>query len=264
MSDKASSEMTFLDHLEELRWHLIRSVVAVSIFAIAAFVFKTIVFDVIFLGPSDKSFITNTLLCQLGICINELPMELLNYEMAGQFLTHIKISIISGVVIAFPYIVWEIWKFVAPALYQNERSVARRIIFIIWFLFFLGVAFGYFVICPLSVNFLVNYQVTELAENKIRIMSYVSTIASISLAAGILFQLPVFVFFLTKIGLLTPQVLKKYRRHSLVVILLLSAIITPPDIFSQVLVSVPLLILYEIGIAISKRVLRLQEKRNKS
>ena len=246
--------MTFLEHLEELRWHIVRSAIAVLVFAIAAFVFKNIVFDVIFLGPSHHDFITNRLLCSIGICLNQKAIQLINFEMAGQFLTHIKISIIAGIVIAFPYIVFEIWRFIRPALYSDEKRITRGIILIIWLLFFVGIAFAYFVICPLSVNFLINYQVTEQAENTIKIMSYVSTIASISLAGGILFQLPVAIFFLSKVGIVTPEILKHYRRHALVIILVLSAIITPPDVFSQILVSVPILVLYELSIIISRRI----------
>lgn len=267
MSETTKNEMTFLEHLEELRWHLVRSLLAVVLFGLLAFVFKYIVFDIIVLGPSKPEFLTNKWLCYFGqellnstkLCINAKPILLQNIQMAGQFMAHIKISLIAGIVVAFPYIFYEFWLFIRPALYTKERGLARGAVFAISFLFFLGVVFGYFVICPLSINFLTNYQVSDLAINNIKLMSYVSLVASICLAAGILFELPVIVYFFSKIGLLTPEFLKKYRKHSLVVILVLAAIITPPDIFSQILVALPMLLLYEVSIVISKRIVNKQK-----
>lgn len=265
MGDKENNEMTFLEHLEELRWHLIRSLVVIIVVGILAFVFKEIVFDIIILGPSKSDFFTNYWLCQFGtqsflhttkLCINSIPIKLQNIQMAGQFTAHIKISLIAGIVMAFPYIFFEFWNFVKPALHTKERNTARGSIFVISLLFFAGVLFGYYVICPLSINFLYNYQVSDIAVNDIKLMSYISIIASICLASGVLFELPVIVMFLSKIGLLTPEFLKKYRKHALLIILVLSAIITPPDIFSQILVSLPLLLLYEISIKISARIVR--------
>ncbi len=260
--------MTFLEHLEELRWHLIRSLVVIILFAILAFVFKKIVFDIIILGPSKSDFFTNYWLCHFGthsflntnkLCINANPIKLQNIQMAGQFTAHIKISLITGIVVAFPYVFYEFWRFVNPALYSKERKMARGSVFAISLLFFVGVLFGYYIICPLSVNFLYNYQVSDLAVNDIKLMSYISIISSICLASGILFELPVIVMFFTEIGLLTPAFLKKYRKHALLVILILSAIITPPDVFSQILVSLPLLLLYEISIKISARITKKHE-----
>lgn len=259
MSDKKNTDMTFLEHLEELRWHIIRSLVAILLGTVAAFVFKTIVFDILFLGPSKPEFFTNQFLCQIGICINQEEIDLQNLQMSGQFMTHIRISLIMGFILAFPYIVFEIWRFVSPALHNNERNVAQGSILIIWLLFILGVLFGYYVICPLSINFLINYKVADSVVNIIKLRSYISTISSIVLSSGILFQLPVFVLFLSKVGIVTPVILKKYRKHALVIILVLSALITPPDVFSQILVAVPVLVLYEISIAIAKKV----EKKSK-
>jgi sec-independent protein translocase protein TatC len=165
-----------------------------------------------------------------------------------------------GLFLAFPYLAYEFWRFISPALYKKERKHARGAVFAISMLFLLGVAFGYFIICPLSVNFLFNYQVSELAENNIKLMSYVSTVTAVSFAAGVMFELPAIIYFLSKVGLVTPEFLRKYRRHSIVIILLLSAIITPPDIFSQVLVCFPLLFLYEISIGISKRIVKKRER----
>ncbi|MBN2275000.1 MAG: twin-arginine translocase subunit TatC [Bacteroidales bacterium] len=253
--------MTFLEHLEELRWHLIRSAVAIVVIAVLAFMYKHIVFDLIILGPSRADFLTNRLLCRLGValdipklCLNTRPMVLQSIEMAGQFTTHIKISVIAGLVIASPYVFYEFWKFVRPALYSKERRAARGAVLAVSFLFFTGVLFGYYVICPLTVNFLFNYRVSDMAQNNIKLMSYVSTITGIGMAAGVVFELPAVVYFLTRIGLVTPDFLKKFRKHAIVAILLLAAIITPsPDVFSQLLVAFPLFFLYEISILISRR-----------
>jgi sec-independent protein translocase protein TatC len=271
---RVRDEMSFLDHLEELRWHIIRSIVAIMVFAILAFVFKEIIFDEIILAPKNKDFFSNRILCDFGelvkrnlpfiknnrLCINSKQLDLISIKMAGQFSSHIIISLIAGVVVAFPYIFWEFWRFIVPALYLNEKTVARGAVGISSFLFLLGVLFGYFVIVPLSVHFLGSYVVSDQVTNRIYLRSYISTLTSIVLAAGIIFELPVLVYFLSKVGLVTPDFLKKYRRHAIVLILILSAIITPPDIFSQVLVCMPLFVLYEIGIAISKRVIKKQQE----
>jgi sec-independent protein translocase protein TatC len=268
-----NSEMSFLEHLEELRWHLIRSVVAVLIFSGAAFIFKQMVFDNIIMAPSKPDFLSTAWLCNFGakinallvqwgignenpdvLCLNTNPLKLQSITMAGQFLAHIKISLITGFVMAFPYIALEFWRFITPALHSGEKKYARGAVFSISLLFLMGVSFGYFIICPLSVNFLANYQVSELAENNIKLMSYVSTVTAVSFAAGVMFELPAIIYFLSKVGLVTPEFLRKYRKHSIVIILLLSAVITPPDIFSQVLVCFPLIFLYEISIGISKRI----------
>lgn len=207
------------------------------------------------------------MLCKLGklinsvkLCINTNSNDLQNIHMTGQFLTHIKISILAGLIVAFPYIFYEFWKFITPALYQNERKHTKGAIFYSTLLFIMGVVFGYFVIAPLSVHFLENYEVSKKVTNEINLMSYISIVATIVLASGVLFELPVVVYFLSKIGIVTPEFLKKYRRHSLIVILALSAIITPPDVFSQILVSFPLIALYEISISISRRINKKQEE----
>jgi sec-independent protein translocase protein TatC len=178
--------------------------------------------------------------------------------MAEQFSMHIIVSLVAGIVIAFPYIFWEFWRFIIPALYDKEKNTAHGAVFFTSLLFILGVLFGYYIISPLSVNFLGNYKVSESVISAPTLRSYVQTITSVVLAAGLVFQLPILVYFLSKVGLVTPDFLKKYRRHSLVLIVTLSAIITPPDIFSQVLVAMPLMILYEIGIAISRRITKQQ------
>lgn len=264
---KEEREMTFLEHLEELRWHIIRSVLSIVVFAVAAFFFKDIIFDSIILAPRNPEFFTNRILCNLGdlvnikaLCINDTPFDLINIKMAGQFTTHITISIIAGMVVAFPYIFWEFWRFLSPALHDNEQGHARGAVFYSSILFVTGVLFGYFIIVPLSIHFLSSYSVSSEVANQIYLRSYIGTITSISLAGGLIFELPIVIYFLSRIGLVTPVFLRKYRRHSIVVILIAAAIITPPDIFSQVLVSLPLLVLYEIGIFISGRVERRRKR----
>jgi sec-independent protein translocase protein TatC len=253
--------MSFLDHLEELRWHIIRSLLAIFVLAVVAFLAKHIVFDKIILAPKTPEFWTNRMLCKLGqafniqrLCINSKPFDLKSIYMAGQFMAHIKISIIAGLTLGFPYVFYEFWKFIKPALYQNEKQHARGAIFYISLLFACGVLFGYYIISPLSVNFLGSYSVSDMVENQINLMSYVSTVTSVTLASGIVFELPAVIYFLSRVGLVTPEFLRKYRRHALILILVLAAIITPPDVFSQILVSLPLIFLYEISISISKRV----------
>ena len=270
MAKKTQDEMTFLEHLEELRWHLVRSFIAIFIGAILAFIFKDIIFDKIILAPKSPEFPSNVLLCRFGqrtgflqLCINTLPLEIISIKMAGQFSMHIMVSIIVGVVIAFPYIFYEFWRFIAPALHSTERRHARGAVFYSSVLFMIGVCFGYFVITPLTVHFLGSYSVSREVTNQINLISYVQTVTSVILACGVIFELPVLVYFLTKIGLVTPEFMKKYRRHSLVVILALSAIITPPDVFSQILVAVPLIILYEVGIFISRRIVKKQAREEK-
>lgn len=271
MSKKAEGEMSFLEHLEVMRWHLVRSIAAVVILALVAFVFKDIVFDKIILAPKEPPFPTNRWLCQLGellglqrICINQNPFSLQTVKMAEQFSMHIIVSLVAGIVIAFPYIFWEFWRFIVPALYDKEKRTASGAVFYTSLLFILGVAFGYFIIAPLSVNFLGNYKVSESVISAPTLRSYVQTITSVVLAAGIVFQLPILVYFLSKVGLVTPDFLKRYRRHSIILIVTLSAIITPPDVFSQVLVALPLMVLYEIGIGISRRIMRQQEEAMKA
>ena len=239
------------------------------VFSVLGFVFKHFVFDTVLLGPSKADFITCRWLCRLGmesfvhsnvLCINQKPIQLQSIQMAGQFMAHFKISLIGGLILAFPYVFYELWRFVRPALYTSERRVARGAVGAISLLFFIGVAFGYYIICPLSINFLYNYQVSELARNDIQLMSYVSLIAGICLASGVVFELPVIVMFLTRIGLLTPEFLRKYRKHAVVVMLIVAAIITPPDVFSQILVCLPLLVLYEVSIWIARRIVAREEQ----
>jgi sec-independent protein translocase protein TatC len=265
----SNEEMTFLEHLEDLRWHLVRSLIAIIVLGVVAFIFHDIVFDELIMAPKSPDFFTNKALCSFGnaihvkaLCINMNPFEIINIKMAGQFMTHIVVSLIAGIIVGFPYIFFEFWRFISPAFYEKEKRHTRGAIFFTSLLFILGVLFGYYIICPLSVHFLGSYTVSAEVANRIHLTSYISTVSSITLASGILFELPILVFFLTKIGIVTPGFLKKYRKHALIIILALSAIITPPDVFSQILVAVPLLLLYEISIRISRRILRKEQAAN--
>ena len=263
-------EMSFLEHLEVLRWHLIRSVLAVLLFTVIAFFYKDVLFDVILLGPKNINFPTYKSLCfmskylgfQEALCLKESPFELINISMSGQFSTHILASLVAGFIVAFPYIFWELWSFIKPALYFNETRTVRGVVFFSSTLFLLGVLFGYYVIAPLSVNFLGSYQVSANVVNQINLTSFISTVTLVTLANGIIFELPILVYFLSRFGLLNPEMMRAYRKHALICILILSAIITPPDVASQFLVSLPLLVLYEISIRISKRVVSIKKNKN--
>lgn len=257
--------MSFLDHLEALRFHLLRSVAVILVLTVIAFLAKSIVFGVIILGPSKPDFITYRLLCEVAnwlsipaLCIDELPFTIQSRQMTGQFSMHMTSSVVVGFVAAFPYVFWEIWRFISPGLYSKEKNAARGAVFFVSFLFLLGASFGYFVLSPLSINFLANYQLDPTILNEFDITSYVTTLVMLVLASAIMFQLPVVVYFLSMSGLVTSKMLKAYRKHSIVVILIVSAIITPPDVISQLLIAMPILVLYEVGIMIAKR---LEKKR---
>tara|TARA_R110001583_G_scaffold1775_1_gene13607 strand:- start:1084 stop:1911 length:828 start_codon:yes stop_codon:yes gene_type:complete len=267
---KVEKDMSFLDHVEELRWHLVRSTVVVFIFAIVAFIMKDFVFNTILFAPKEANFITYRFFCEVsklfgtdGLCIDNIPFTFQSLAMAEQFSVHIWTSITVGFIIAFPFIIWEFWKFISPGLYEKERKGAAIFIIISSFLFFIGVLFGYYLVTPLSVNFLGNYSVSEIVERNITIGSYISLVRSSSLASGLIFELPIVMFFLTKMGLVTPDFLKKYRKHALVVVLILAAIITPPDIISQIIVGIPIMVLYEVSIIISKVVVKRELKNSK-
>ena len=265
--DDEPGEMSFLDHLEELRWHLIRSLTAIFVFAIAAFVSKGIIFGEIILGPSKPSFWTYRMLCNLSeilnsdaLCISELPFIIQSRQMTGQFSMHITSSFVIGLICAFPYAFWEIWRFVKPGLYDKEKKAASGATFYVSLLFFMGVFFGYFVVTPISINFLSNYQIDPSILNEFDIISYVSTVTTLVLACALLFQLPIVVYFATKAGLVSSSLLKTYRKHSIIVILMLSAVLTPPDPFSQVLIAIPLGLLYQLSILIA---VKLEKKERK-
>lgn len=257
--------MSFLDHLEALRWHLLRSISAILILSVAAFVAKSFVFGIVILGPSKVDFITYRWLCNVSdyfgmpaLCIDELPFTIQSRQMTGQFTMHMTSSFVVGFIAAFPFVFWEVWRFISPGLYDQEKNAARGAVFFVSLLFFLGAAFGYYILSPLSINFLSNYQLDPSILNEFDITSYISTLTMLVLASAIMFQLPVVVYFLAMSGLVTSGMLRSYRRHAIVVILVLAAVITPPDVISQILIAMPILVLYEAGIQIAKR---LEKKR---
>lgn len=263
---KTEAEMSFLEHLEELRWHIVRSAVAVLVFAVAAFIMKDFIFNNVILAPKGPEFWTNRMFAKLGdlvgseaLKINQQHLNLIAIKMADQFMLHIMVSIIVGLILASPVVFFEFWRFIKPALYEKEKQHASGAVFYTTVLFLMGVLFGYYLIVPLSIHFLGSYSISDQVVNQINTRSYISTLTSISFAGGVVFLIPIFSYFLSKVGILTPQFMKTYRRHAYVLMLLLSAIITPPDIFSQVMVCFPLVFLYEIGILISRRVVKKRE-----
>lgn len=255
-------EMTFLEHLEELRWHLIRSIAAIFIFMIAAWFLKEWVYGELILGPTKPDFWTHKKLCDLGqsigvdgLCFNEVAFKFQNREVSGQFMLAITSSAVIGLLIAFPYVIWEIWSFIKPGLRPVERRAARGAVFIVSTLFFAGVAFGYFIVTPFGVHFLAEFQLDPSIENQYDIKNYLSILTTLTLACGLMFQLPVIITVLTKIGIVNPSFLQEYRRHAFVVILIVAAVITPsPDVISQLLVAFPLYFLFEVSILVSKRI----------
>ena len=265
---KSPDEMSFLDHLEELRWHLIRSTIAVVIIASITLLIPEFIFDTVLLGPKSMDFPTYRFFCKVGtfigidsnFCADELPLIIQNREMSGQFSIYIWTAIWAGFILGFPYILYEMWKFISPGLHQNERKHSRGFIFSASLLFFSGALFGYYLVAPLSINFLGTFTVSAQVTNNIDISSFVGTVRTSVIACGLIFELPIIVYFLTKVGLVTPEILRKYRKISLVVVLILAAVVTPPDVVSQILVALPILGLYQVSIYISKRVLKRQAK----
>lgn len=264
---KSESEMTFWNHLEALRWHFIRSAIAIVVLATLALIYNDFIFTNVILAPKESSFITNEMLCWFGnkinvdyFCINSMNLKIINTSMAGQLTISIWVALVAGLIMAVPYVLWEFWRFVKPALNEKEVKYSKGFVVITSLLFLIGVLFSYFLIVPLTVNFLGSYKVSDSVENYITLDSYISTVTSLSFATGLVFEFPILVYFLTKIGIITPQFLTKQRRYIIVVILVVGAIITPPDVFSQVMVSIPLYGLYEASIIISKRVFKKRKK----
>ena len=210
-----NDEMSFLDHLEVLRWHLVRSSVVICLFTIVAFIFKSILFDGIILAQKSSDFWTYRMFCKFShligrgdaLCMQDINFNLININMSGQFTTHIMTSIIAGLIIAFPYMLYEFWRFISPALKKTEKKYARALVFSGSFLFTIGILFGYYFVSPLSVQFLGNYQVSDLVKNQINLSSFISTITTVTLACGLIFELPLLFYFLSKIGLVTPQMM---------------------------------------------------------
>ena len=258
---EVKAEMSFLDHLETLRWHIIKSAIAVVTFAILAYVYSEFVWNSIILAPKNPDFWTSRMLIKLGdflgyksVGLMSKPLNLINFNMSGQFMVDVWTAIIAGFIVAFPYVMYQFWSFIKPALYDNERRHASGAVAVMSGLFFIGVLFGYYLIVPFSLDWLASYSISTEVVNQINILSYISSVTSIVIAGGVAFELPVLVYFLSKIGVLTPKFLRKYRRHSYVVLLIIAAIITPPDVLSQMIVCIPLVILFELSIIISGKV----------
>lgn len=270
MAKKNLNEMSFLDHLEELRWLLVRSTIAVLILATVAFLISDYIFDVIIFGPTKADFITYRFFCdlssQLGnselICVKEMPFIIQNTNMEGQINVLIWSCITAGFILSFPFILWEVWKFISPALYESEKKHAKLFIFSSSMLFFIGVLFGYYVIVPMSVNFFATFTVSNVVINQFSIDSYIGMVKTSVIACGLFFELPIIIYFLTKVGLVTPEFLRKYWKYAVIIILFVAAIVTPPDVVSQIIVTIPMLIIYEASILISKIVVKNQNKQN--
>lgn len=262
------AEMSFLDHLEELRWLLVRGSIAIMIGGCVAFAFSEFIFDEIIFAPKRGDFITYRIFCELAnkydldksFCIQELPFEIQSRSMDGQFSTDIWTAITAGFILAFPFILWEFWKFISPALYDKEKKYAVLFIITTSLLFFIGVIFGHYLITPLSLNFLGNYRISALVKNDIDLDSYLSLVKTTAISCGLVFELPIVMYFLAKIGLVSASFLRKYRRYAYVIILIIAAIVTPPDVVSQMIVTIPLVILYETSIFIAARMDRKRAK----
>lgn len=266
----ANGEMGFTDHIEALRWHLVRGLAAIIICAIFVFFNVEWIFDNIIMGPTHHNFISYRALCSFGqlihvdaLCLEDVKMKFQNTQMAGQFMMSFSISFMLGFILAFPYVFWEFWKFIKPALKENELKYAKGIVFWSSTLFFLGVAFAYFLIAPFTINFFAGYQLSPDFENIITIGNYYDTMSDLVLGMGIVFELPILVYFLSRVGVLTPKLMRDQRRFAIVIIMVLAAVITPPDWFSIFLVAVPLVILYETGIVVSARILKEKKMKEK-
>lgn len=263
-------EMAFTDHIEELRWHIVRSLIAVLVGGIFAFVNIEWIFEHIIMGPSHSHFISYKVLCKLGhlihlekvLCLQEIQMEFQNTELSGQFMMSFSSSFMIGFILAFPYIFWEFWKFIKPALTDNELKYAKGIVFWISLLFFMGVGFAYYVIAPFTINFFANYTLSSNFKNIITISNYYDTMSDLVLGLGLVFELPVLVYFLSRVGILTPNFMKDKRNYAILIIFVLAAVITPPDWFSIWLVALPLILLYEVAIRISQRVQKNKRKKD--
>jgi len=259
--DESEKEMTFWDHLTELRKRLFRMILAWLVMTVVAFIYSRFIFDKILLAPKNSDFITYKWLCKLGelihvdtLCLPPMSLSIINLNLSGQFMTDMTVSMFAGLILGSPFIIYQIWQFVMPALYVKERKYARRAVFVMMFLFIIGVLFSYYFMVPWTLNFLGTYQVSETVLNQISLSSYISTVTSTILGVGIVFELPVVVYVLAKLGIVTPKFLKANRKYALIIILIIAAIITPPDVFSQTIATIPLYALYEISILVAKRV----------
>lgn len=260
-----TNEMGFLDHLEELRWHVIRAGISVVVFAIIALIFQKEVFEYIIYAPKKADFITYKIFCAISeaTCFSPPELPLITRELGEQFFMGITVSLYLGVVASFPYIFYEFWKFIKPGLYDKEIKIANRLIGVTSFLFILGVSFGYYIIAPFAITFLGSYSVGTEATNSPTLSSYVNYLTMFTIPVGLAFELPIVVYFLAKIGLVGPEIMKKFRREAFLVIFIVAAVITPPDALTQILVGIPMYILYEISITVAARVVKDGEQKEK-
>lgn len=261
------TEMSFLQHLEELRWHLVRSSIVIVVFGIAAFCLNDFLFDTVIFGPLRQDFISYKALCSLGyrigagdvMCMVVKPAHLQTLSASEQFFNHMWISLLCGLILGFPFVLWELWKFIRPALKNQEIGPVKIFVVIASILFLIGIFFGYFLLFPMSYNFLINYQVSSsgIVQTQNTFDDYISLISTMTLVSGIIFEMPVLVYFLTRMTLLTPQFMRKYRKHAVIIILIAAAVITPsPDVTSQMVVAVPMYLLYELSVFVSAWVIK--------
>ena len=268
--EEVSLQMSFMQHLDALRWHLVRSAFAIVVLAVTLFCFNNFLFDTVIFGPLKQDFFSYKAFCAIGhkigagdvMCMTIKPMQLQTLAASEQFFTHMWIAILGGLILAFPYIIYELWKFIKPALKNTESAPAKLFVIIASILFIIGILFGYFVLFPMSYNFLINYQLSDgnFVHTQNTLDDYISLISTMTLVSGIVFELPIMVYLLSKIGILTPTFMRKYRKYAVVVILIVAAVITPsPDITSQMVVAIPMYLLYEISIFVSAYVVKKQE-----
>lgn len=256
-SHKDANELTFFEHIEELRWHLIRALASVVIVSIIVFASKDFVFQHIILGPTNPDFPTYQFFCKMSpdFCFYPQNLQIITRDIQEQFISHIKVSLWLGFIFAFPYVFYEFWKFIKPGLYKNEIKAARGMVFVCSLLFLFGVAFGYFLIAPVAITFLSAYSVSPEVANTTTLAALVNSLTMFTLPTGLIFEMPVIMYFLAKIGLVSSEFLATYRKHAVVIIVILSAVITPSaDVFTMLLVAIPLYALYEVSIIVTRRI----------
>lgn len=261
-NNEEKAEMSFIEHLEVLRGHLFRSALAIAAGAIVFIIYDDFIVKKVLMGPTHADFPTYKWLCNFGqavglgdkMCMKEIGLKMQSTSVSGQFSMYFTLIFVGGIIVAFPYIFWEFWRFIKPALTKKELSKTRGVIFWVSLLFFSGILFGYFIIAPYTVNFFATFQLDENIQNIWTITSYIDTLVPLILGTGLAFQLPLVMFFLAKVGLMSPDFLRRNRKYAIVIILILAGIITPPDVISQVICTIPLMLLYEISIGLTAKV----------
>jgi sec-independent protein translocase protein TatC len=264
------SEMSFFDHIDVLRKHLLRAAAVILVLTLGAFWYTDFIFNTLIMGPKNPGFWTYRMMCKMverwpslgqEMCITKIDAKIINTEMAGQFTLQLNSCVMVGIILGIPYLLFEIWLFVKPALHENERKSASGFVAFASILFFVGILFGYYIICPLSINFLTNFTVSPEIQNTFTIDSYLSSVMTLTLGSGIIFQLPVVIYILSKLGIMTPAFMKASRRYSTVIILIIAAVVTPTaDPYTMLVVAAPLFLLYELSIYISANI---EKKKNK-